>query len=206
MATGDPFLRPRTDWLDVVYALNAGDFVPLTDARDLSASVFFQSQTWARLLFREPASPYRSAAGVTVAAHAARSGTFDVVRFEYDCEEIHVVVSESASFVHVHCTSFPPGKYGAEPLAQASRLATQLLSVPRTPTFTLVADDPKYRSFSSAVTVTPTTLDEWDQRIDGDVRPAGVALLCYKRHLDLEPAIPAARWFEPDFRARLLRP
>lgn len=208
MPSSDPFLEPRSDWLDVLDALDAADFTAVADFSEISAQTYFESLRWDELLFREGAGPHREAGDVRHAYHIARPDTIDLLRHEYAFEGIELVVTESAAFTHIRCGGYSVQQYGGDPdpLVQAAALAAALLKIPDAVSFTPIPGDPKYRSFSSQPAIGPARMEVWSDRIDGVVESDGIVLLCYKRHLDYDEFVNLSTWFDANFRAAAGQP
>jgi len=199
----DPMMEARTAWLDVINRLNRADFKRLNKFSDVPTPVYAQSMHWAGQMFRTDAGPHAAENAATHWFHLTGPGDFDLLRHEYKQRGFEVVVSESAVFTHVLCTGYRPEEFGgADPLAQAKKLADVLLNVPPDLQFELVPADPKYRAFSSARTIGPGHMREWTERIDGVVYPSGIGLLCYKAGDRAEMFANVTKWFPDDFRAK----
>ncbi len=205
MTSGDAMIEFRTTWLDVVYRVGENDFAPVAAAGKLPTQARHESEAWHKRVFKPDAGAHRADANAKIGAHVARQDTVDLIRFAYDVGELKLTITESAAFLHALCPQLP-ASFGAEPLEQAAALAVRILRLDKPLRLMMLQGDPRYRSFSSAPQLGYVRIDNWSDRIDGDVRQPGVALLIYKRHVDFDDIANLSLWFDADFRSTARRP
>ncbi|HVK63839.1 MAG TPA: hypothetical protein VM694_05180 [Polyangium sp.] len=174
-------------WLDDIETALSEGFDDLDSPTDVPGQALAESRHWARTLFAQGKSPYDAACPVRRKVHHATKAAPDLLRHEYEVDDLRLSIVEGRSFALVllarsslDVLALPED----ERAAAISRVAAALfhpVCVSGGVCFRFPARIEEGTFFSTNPDLDPRLLGAWQDRLDAGIRGGELIFLVYKR-------------------------
>ncbi|MRG92197.1 hypothetical protein [Polyangium spumosum] len=174
-------------WLDDIEQAKSEGFDDLEGRADVPGQALAESRHWARTLFAQGMSPYDAGRPVRRAVHRATKAAPDLLRHEYDVDDLHLSIVEGRSFALVVVARASldvlalPEEERAPAIARIAKALFHPVCVSGGACFRFPERIEEGTFFSTNPELDPRLLGAWQDRLDAGIRGGELVFLAYKR-------------------------
>ena len=174
-------------WLDDIEKAQSEGFDDLEGRTDVPGQALAESRHWARTLFAQGKSPYDVGQAVRRTVHRATKAAPDLLRHEYDVDDLRLSIVEGRSFVLVIVARESldvlalPEQERASAIARIAATLFHPVCVSGGVCFRFPERIEEGVFFSTNPDVDPRLLGTWQDRLDAGIHGGELVFLAYKR-------------------------
>ncbi|MDI1446935.1 hypothetical protein [Polyangium sp. 6x1] len=174
-------------WLDDIETAQSEGFDDLEGREGLPGQALAESRHWARTLFAQGKGPYDAARPVRRKVHHATKAAPDLLRHEYDVDDLRLSIVEGRSFALVAVSRESldvlalPEDERAPAISRVAKALFHPVCVAGGVCFRFPERIEEGTFFSTNPDLDPRLLGAWQDRLDAGIRDGELVFLAYKR-------------------------